>query len=267
MSTRTISLDLIDPGSNDRKSFDPDKLAELAASLNEIGMITPPVVRPAGERFEIVCGERRTRAARLAGWTAMPCDVRELSDREASAMMLSENTGRDDLSAIDEAHAYAQRIAAFGLSNAEVASWAGVSTFRVTMRLRLLNTVPEAQHLLTIGQLPVSFAAAMGVLDANRQRFALNAWAESGGSLNQWAWTQLVNRLEGEQNAESMFDIDSFLQIEEYVLNARESQPSTKKLRRLLQDMVRACEKAGVAAEVTAEVRATWPRSWNVAAA
>lgn len=267
MSLRPISLDLIDAGANDRKTFDPTKLAELAASLNDIGLITPPVVRPVDGRFQLVCGERRTRAARLAGWTEMMCDVRDLSDRDASAMMLSENTGRDDLTALDEARAYAERIARFGLNNAEVASWAGVSTFRVTMRLRLLDIVSEAQHLLSIGQLPVSFAAALGVLDVNRQRFALNAWAESGGSLNQWAWTQLVNRLEGEQNAESMFAVDDFLQVQDYVIGARESQPSTKKLRSLLQAMVRACESAGVATDVTAEVRATWPRSWNVAAA
>lgn len=182
-------------------------------------------------------------------------------------MMLTENMARDDLTPLDEANAYAARVADFGLTNAEVASWAGVSTFRVTMRLRLLDTIPEAQHLLSIGQLPISFAAALAVLDTNRQRFALRAWAESNGTLNQWAWTQMCNRLEGEQNCESMFDADSFLQVDEYVVDARQSQPSTKTLRRLLQEMVRTCEAAGIAADVTTEVRATWPRSWNIAAA
>lgn len=270
--TQPIALDLIDPGSNDRKAFSPDALSELAASLAEHGLAQPVTLRPRPNgRYQLVCGERRTRAARLLGWTSIPALVRDLDDRATSAIMLAENTARADLSPLEEAAAYAERIAAFGITPAEVATWAGVSTFRVTIRLKLLALIPEAVVLVNSGSLPIGFAARLSDLDNNRQRIALRYFADaaaSGKPLNQWAWSSLTTKLLADQNAESMFDTgEAFLQTATFGVEARESQPSTKKLRKLLHEMVKACEAAGVAPELTAEVRATLPRSWSLAVA
>ena len=85
-------------GDNDRRHFDASALEDLAASIAADGLGQPPTVRPFGEGYQLVCGERRTRAMRdVLGWTSIPCIVRDMSDAEASALMLAENTARAGL--------------------------------------------------------------------------------------------------------------------------------------------------------------------------
>ena len=101
---KNIAIDEIKPNENQpRKTFDQDKIAELADSIREHGVIQPIVVRPFGEFYEIVAGERRWRAAREAGLKDLPCVVRELSDEENMLFAIIENMQREDLNPVEEA--------------------------------------------------------------------------------------------------------------------------------------------------------------------
>jgi ParB/RepB/Spo0J family partition protein len=300
-----LPLEQITPGNNDRKTFPESEIRELAESIAAHGLAQPVTVRPVRvpwlqedpfgnvgpvtdgatgapvmvDGYEIVAGERRYRAhVMLAaeGRTALgaavgtvECNVKDLSDREASAIMLCENLARADLKPLDEAAGYRSRMDAYSLSSAEVAAWAGVSTFRVNERLRLLDLTPEARKLVEStesGALPIGHAARMSELDANRQALALAAWAESGGTITRAGWGDLVGKLMAEQSQDAMFSADSFLQVADMVAGAAKREPSTKALRRHLQAAVRAMEAAGLEPELCAEIRATWSASWQIAA-
>lgn len=282
--TSFLPLESVSPGANDRKVFPECEIRELAESIAAHGLAQPVTVRPVasltGDAWEIVAGERRYRAHLMlaaegrcpAGGTAglVECNVREYSDREASAIMLAENLARADLKPLEEAEGYRSRMERFGIDAAAVADMAGVGTYRVTERLKLLRLTPEARKLVEStepGALPVGHASRMADLDANRQALALAAWAESGGTIHRAGWGEIVGKLQSEQDQDAMFSADSFLQVADMVSSAAKREPSTKALRRHLQHAVREMERAGIAPELCAEIRATWSDSWNIAAA
>lgn len=280
-----LPLEAVSPAGgagNDRKTFDPAALRELAENIAAHGLAQPVTVRAIpsleGDRYEIVAGERRYRAHLLLASEgrcprggevgSLECNVREYTDREASAVMLAENMARADLRPLEEASAYRSRMDAYGLSAAEVAEEAGVSTFRVNERLRLLDLTPEARKLVEsteAGALPIGHAARMSTLDPNRQALALAAWAESGGTISRAGWGEIVGKLQSEQDSDAMFSDADFLRTEEFVLSAAKKEPSTKALRRHLQAAVRALEAAGLETELCDDIRATWSRSWDIA--
>jgi ParB/RepB/Spo0J family partition protein len=210
-----IDTALIVAGSNDRQQFNANALADLAASIDEHGLAQPPTFRPLpGGQYEIVAGERRTRACRdLLGWTEIPAIVRDLSDEEAAAIMLAENTGRADLNPIEEATAYQVRIDAFDWDAARVAETAGVSVQRVHDRLALLALVEDIQHFVKIGAFPVSYAKMLTDLDANRQRIALRLFNRSA-SMPMHRWRGVVQQLlddQAKENMASLFDLEALL--------------------------------------------------------
>ncbi len=205
-----LPVSMIDPGDNDRTVFDPDALAELAASIRQHGLAQPITVRMRGNRFQIVAGERRFRAiSQVLGWDTVPCIVRQLDDEQASAIMLAENTGRRDLNPIEEARAYQARIERHAWDAEHIASVAGVPLERVKRRLNLLRLVPEAQHLVAAGQLAIGHAETLAPLDDNRQRIALRILASSEG-LTLQQFRHIVADLLAEQNAETLFDLEKF---------------------------------------------------------
>ncbi len=197
-------------GSNDRKHFDQPRLEELAASIREHGLAQPITVRPIGDVFQIVAGERRFRAiSQVLKLPTAPCIVRQMSDEEASAIMLAENTGRQDLNPIEEANAYQVRIERFGWTVEQVAETAGVSPDLVKRRISLLRLVQEAQHLVAFGHLPIGHAEALVKLDANRQRIAMRIFQESKGlTLSQFQ--HIIGELYAEQSQDSLFGLESF---------------------------------------------------------
>ena len=156
-----------------RKYFAPDTLEELAASIRSQGIVQPLLVRPVGSaRYEIVAGERRWRAAQLAGLTDIPVLVRQLSDMEAMAAALIENLQRDDLNPLEEARAMAALREQFDLSQDELANTLGKSRPAIANALRLLNLSPEAQDALEKGQINAGQARAvlsLGSLDAQSE--------------------------------------------------------------------------------------------------
>jgi len=201
-----IRCALIVAGDNDRTIFDPDALAELANSIRVNGLASPPTVRPFGDGFQIVCGERRFRAvSQILGWEFMECVVSELSDDEAWALMLSENVTRADIDAVDEMLAYRKRIEA-GWSVQKICEKCGVSKKRVEKRLLLGNVREDILFHIRTGAFPIGHAELLSVLDPNRQMIAARPIIE-GKSLNIRQFREIVDILFAQQSQESLFDL------------------------------------------------------------
>jgi ParB family chromosome partitioning protein len=217
--TPTVPVALVDPSPDqNRETFDPAELAQLADSLRELGLIQPIRVRPNGQRYVLVAGERRLRAARdLLGWTDIPAVVDAGEDRDAALGTLAENLLRVDPSPLEEAAGYRHVLDQYGFKGSEVAKRVGVPAERVKRRLGLLDLADETRHYLASGQLPVGRAEAMIGLDSNRQHLAIAAHHQGIGTA---AYRALCDRLGDEQASETMFDPDSFLRVAAYVAEA-----------------------------------------------
>jgi ParB family chromosome partitioning protein len=145
-----------------RTIFDSDALNELAASIKEIGILQPPVVRKIGEnKYELIMGERRFRAAKLAGLATIPVIIRETHDNELLREALVENIHRSNLNSLEEAAAYNQMLTDFGFTHDELASKLGKSRPVITNTLRLLNLPPSVQKRLAAGTLSAGHARAL----------------------------------------------------------------------------------------------------------
>lgn len=151
--SRDINLDLIDADPEQpRKHFDSAQLAELAASMAENGLAVPILLRPVGDRFLIVHGERRWRAAQSLGWTSIPADVRELTPEAAGWLMLIENIQRADLTPIEEAEAYRQRLES-GITQGRLGERIGKSQSYIAQKLRLLTLGAPTLHYVQSGEI------------------------------------------------------------------------------------------------------------------
>ena len=159
---REIEVSAIRPNQyQPRERFDEELLNALTESIREVGILQPILVRPMGEEFELIAGERRWRAARRLGLTRIPALVRESSDAAALEEALVENVHRSDLNALEEAAAYQQLIEDFSLTHEEVATRVGKSRTSVTNTLRLLQLPPTVQKLVRDGSLPMGHARAL----------------------------------------------------------------------------------------------------------
>jgi len=170
---RELRVEDIEPNPEQpRTRFDENTLAELAASLRMHGLLQPVVVREVpGGRFVLVVGERRWRAARMAGLERIPAVVRQTDEAEALALALVENLQREGLNPIDEAHGYEALMEAAGVTQADVAERVGKDRTTVTNALRLLDLGPDIQELLRGGQLSAGHGRALlGVATSEEQR-------------------------------------------------------------------------------------------------
>jgi ParB family chromosome partitioning protein len=153
-----------------RTRMDEASLAELADSIKARGVIQPIIVRPVGEgKYEILAGERRWRAARLAGLDRVPVVVREVTDEAALGIGLIENIQREDLNPIEEANGLARLIREFQLTHDEVARAIGRSRTAVTNLLRLLELAPAVQEMVQDGRIDMGHARALLSLSRQRQ--------------------------------------------------------------------------------------------------
>jgi len=154
-----------------RVHFDEETLTELAASIAEMGVLQPILVRPLDDgTFELIAGERRWRAAQRAGLTTIPAVVRLTDDVSSVEQALVENLHRQDLTALEEAAAYQQLLDEFALTHDQIATRVGKSRSAITNSLRLLGLPPAVQHLLADGQLSAGHARALlGTPDRGRQ--------------------------------------------------------------------------------------------------
>ena len=179
---REVPLDLVSPNPRQpRREFDEDALAGLAASLRERGVLQPIVVRPlAGGAFELIAGERRWRAARLAGMEAIPAVVRPDQDSASLELALIENMAREDLNPIEEARACAALVEELGLTHEDVGVRVGRSRVAVSNLIRLLDLPDEALGLIEAGDLTEGHGRAL-LLAADhdaRRRLAATAARE-----------------------------------------------------------------------------------------
>jgi ParB family chromosome partitioning protein len=171
-----IRVDEITPNARQpRRRFEPEATAGLAESIRQQGLLQPVVVRSRpGGGYELIAGERRWRAARDAGIELLPALIREADDRDSLLLALVENVAREQLSAVEEARAYAALLDEFGLSLAELGDRIGRSKSSVSNRLRLLELPDEVLWMLVRGELTEGHARAVLAVpdDAERKRLA-----------------------------------------------------------------------------------------------
>ncbi|HSG88412.1 MAG TPA: ParB/RepB/Spo0J family partition protein [Pseudomonadales bacterium] len=170
-----------------RREMDPDRLEELAASIRSQGVMQPIVARPLAEAdsYEIIAGERRWRAAQLAGLDRVPVIVREIPDEAAIALALIENIQREDLNPVEEAVALQRLIDEFGLTQQAVAETVGKSRSTIANLLRLLKLGGEVRELLETGAIEMGHARALLTLEPLDQLRIARAVVAKGLSVRQ----------------------------------------------------------------------------------
>jgi ParB family transcriptional regulator, chromosome partitioning protein len=158
-----LPLDVLTPNTNQpRVHFDEETLADLAASIQQIGVLQPVLARDMGDgSFQLIAGERRWRAARRAGLATIPTIIRRSDDLHSIEQALVENLHRQDLTPLEEAAAYQQLIEDFSLTHEQVSARVGKSRSAITNTLRLMSLPPTIQHLLADGRLSAGHARAL----------------------------------------------------------------------------------------------------------
>ncbi len=190
-----IPIEMIETGRyQPRRIMSEEKLEELAASIRVKGIVQPIVVRPSkAGRFELIAGERRWRAAKIAGLGAMPALVKTVSNEEAMSIALIENIQREQLNSIEEAQALDRLVREFGMTHQEVAVAVGRSRASVSNLMRLLDLDSEVRDKVELGKLEMGHARALLGLPQKLQLEAANKAIENGLSVRQIE--ELVKRL------------------------------------------------------------------------
>jgi ParB family chromosome partitioning protein len=169
-----------------RKDFSAESLGELADSIREQGIVQPLIVRRKDDHFELIAGERRWRAAQMAGLAEVPVIVRQVEDRAVLELALIENLQRENLNAIEEAQGYAQLIGQFSLTQEQAAVKVGKSRVVIANSLRLLKLAPELQIYLREGRLSVGHAKVLlGLSSPDEQRLAATRILQKSLSVRQ----------------------------------------------------------------------------------
>jgi ParB family transcriptional regulator, chromosome partitioning protein len=197
-SLRRLPVDLIQRGRyQPRREFDAETLRELAESIAAQGVIQPIIVRPVeNDRYELIAGERRWRAAQQAGLDEIPVVIKEVTEEAAMAMGLIENIQREDLNPLEEASALNRLLNEFGLTHQEVAKAVGKSRTTVTNLMRLLELNEDVKELLESRRLEMGHARTLLGLKAEMQSKAAAQVVRQGLSVRETE--RLVRRLQGE---------------------------------------------------------------------
>ena len=171
-SVKYISIHDVRPNANQpRKTFDEEKIAELAASIRENGIIQPLIVRKKGKTYEIVAGERRWRASVKAELKEVPCIIRDIDDEQNMLLAIVENMQREDLNPLEEAEGLNQMIATYGLTQEQVSKSVGKSRPYIANSLRLLKLPDDIKALISEGTLSAGHGRALlSVEDEERQK-------------------------------------------------------------------------------------------------
>jgi ParB family chromosome partitioning protein len=164
-----------------RSSMDPARLAELTASIRESGVVQPILVRRLGPGYQIIAGERRWRAAQAAGLEVVPVHVRDVTDAHLLELALVENVQRQELTALEEAHAFCRLQDEFHLTQEEIARRVGRERSTVANTMRLLRLPKELQGLVAEGRLDAGHARALLALDRDADQLALGREAARKG--------------------------------------------------------------------------------------
>jgi ParB family chromosome partitioning protein len=169
-----LDIDRIDPAEGQpRNRFKESALEELAQSIRHNGIIQPLVVRRSGDRFQIIAGERRWRAAQKAGLHSVPCIVKEVSDENTLEISLIENIQREELNPIEEANAYRKLLERGDLTQEDVSQRVGKTRSSITNALRLLKLPVEIQKLVEDEKLSMGHARALLSIDSAEQQISI----------------------------------------------------------------------------------------------
>jgi len=183
---KNLKLTDIDPNRGQpRERFDEGALRELAESIKSVGVLQPILVRQTGDRYEIIAGERRYRASRLAGLNEIPAIVRDWDDQRRLEAALVENLQRDDLNPVEEATGVRKLMEAAGLTQERVAERLGKSRPAVANLLRLLTLPEDVQKMLVDGRLSAGHARALVTVDPSRQMQLANLTVQQNWSVRQ----------------------------------------------------------------------------------
>ena len=169
--TAKLPINDIEPNREQpRKTFEDEALSELSQSIKENGILQPLLVRPMPDgSYRLVAGERRYRAARMAGLTEVPVTIREMTDEEESIFALIENLHREDLNAIEEAQGLKTLIETYGLTQEEASRRVGKSRTAVTNSLRLLNLPDDISQLVKDGKISMGHARALLAVENSKE--------------------------------------------------------------------------------------------------
>lgn len=238
-----VDLASLSVGDNNRTRWVDGHVESVAASMGELGQLSPILVRRHGDGWRVVAGETRVKAARALGWADIEATLLEVEGLDALAVTVAENECRANVDPVDAADGLA-RFQAAGESAAKIAKRVGLSAGRVADLLRVAGLCEDLRHLVRFGGLSVSRAAACADLDTDRQRVAAAASAQG---LDGPAWSALCDRLRQEQGTESMFaGADFELAVETYV-SAAETAADAVRGRRALARAVESVDDATAA--------------------
>ena len=227
--TLMVKLSKVEPNREQpRKNFDEDSLQELAESLKQFGMLQPILVQNRGDYYEIIAGERRWRAAKIAGLKEVPVIVRELTDQEIVEISLIENIQREDLNPIEEAQAYKRLLTEFHLKQDEVAERVSKSRTAVTNSMRLLKLCDEVQKMVVDDMISTGHARALiSIEDPEEQYLIAQKIFDEKLSVTGLLLSRLNkvfgNVQEEEEKLASIFDI--LKEAKEPLMGAQKEQP------------------------------------------
>ena len=219
---QTLKLNLIEPNSEQpRKNFDEESLQELADSIKQYGILQPLIVQKKGSHYEIIAGERRWRAAKLAGITDVPVLIREYDKQQTMEIALIENVQRADLNPIEEAQAFQQLIQEFHLTQEEIANRVSKNRATITNSMRLLKLDSRVQDMLAEGKISSGHARALlGLEDRERQyQVSVKIVEEKLSVRDVEKLVKMMNRPPKEKKPEKGPDIDLiYRQVEDKVV-------------------------------------------------
>ena len=208
---QTLKLNLIEPNNEQpRKNFDEESLQELADSIKQYGILQPLIVQKKGNHYEIIAGERRWRAAKLAGITDVPVLIREYDKQQTMEIALIENVQRADLNPIEEAQAFQQLIQEFHLTQEEIANRVSKNRATITNSMRLLKLDVRVQDMLADGKISSGHARALlGLEEGERQyQVAVKIIEEKLSVRDVEKLVKMMNRPPKEKKPEKGPDID-----------------------------------------------------------
>lgn len=190
---KQIDIEKIKANENQpRTIFDDEKIAELAMSIKENGLIQPLIVRKYNRNYQIIAGERRYRACKLAGLKTVPCIIKDIDDKQMDTYAIIENIQREDLTPIEEANAYKTLIDTYGMSQTELANKVGKKQSTIANKLRLLKLSDEVKDALKSKQITERHARAMLSLQPEKQEEVLHEVIDK--SLNVKQTETLINK-------------------------------------------------------------------------
>ena len=208
---QTLKLNLIEPNSEQpRKNFDEESLQELADSIRQYGILQPLIVQKKGNHYEIIAGERRWRAAKLAGITDVPVLIREYDKQQTMEIALIENVQSEDMNPIEEAQAFQQLIQEFHLTQEEIANRVSKNRATITNSMRLLKLDVRVQDMLADGKISSGHARALlGLEEGERQyQVAVKITEEKLSVRDVEKLVKMMNRPPKEKKPEKGPDID-----------------------------------------------------------